>query len=282
MLSALAVDNTVLHETANRAVVSVTGLVGISPVRRSVRPRPTADGSIDETRYRDESLITVAGETFGTVEQAIAEFRAVSGAFLATLDRPGLLTWTEGLTGLALQRTVKLASALEPALSEAAGIVRYGAVLAAADPAAYSQTLTTAYGNALSGGGGGDVFPDVFPDVFAASGGGIAAFTNAGNAPTRPLLRIYGAATNPTVVHPDGRRIALTGVVSDGEYIEVDLSARTITRVLSGVRTPAMNMLDPATTRWFALAPGTTNLQLVAASFDAGAHLEISGRSAYT
>lgn len=281
MLSTLALNGVTLHETSHREVVSVAGLVGISPVRRSARERPTADGSIDDSRYRDESLVTIAGETFGTYDEAFSEFRILSTQFLSTLTSPGLLTWTEGVTGLALQRVVKLASAVEPTLTEGPAILRYGAVLASSDPSAYSQTLTTAVGNTLSTLGGGMVMPFVFPFTFAVSGGGLATFVNSGNTITRPLLRIYGDCTNPIIV-VGLSRITLVGPVAAGEYVEIDLSARTITRVsTAGISTSAMSMLDAANTQWFSLAPGSTTLQMLASTFDAIAHLEVVGRSAY-
>lgn len=293
MLSALSIDDqtgaaVTLHETSARSVLSVDGLVGIAPVRRSVRQRPTGHGAIDESRYLDEALTEVVGDVYAaTQELTYAELRTVLAPMLATLDgNAALLKWTEGATGLALQRLVKLASAVQPTLSEAAPLLRYQAVFAAQDPRAYSQTLTTATGAALSSAGGGDTFPDTFTatagDTFDTSGGGTASFTNAGNRPTPPVLRIYGQVTNPQVVHPDGRRIALIGDVAASDYLEIDVQARTINLVQGAVTTSRLDLLDAAATRWFELAPGTTVLQLVGSPFSGTARLDVLGRSAYT
>jgi hypothetical protein len=278
MLSALAINGTTLHETSSRQVKSVVGLIGLSPTRRNVRIRPTADGAIDDSKYRDESLITIVGDTSGV--NAFSEFRVISAALLATLTTPSLLTWTEGAAGLALQRTVKLASAVEPPLEEAALVLRYGIVLSSADPVAYSQTLTTATGNTLSAVGGGRTYYMTFNWTYAAAGAGTASFTNSGNAPTRPLLRIYGVVTNPSIIL-GSKRISLLGTVSSGEYVEIDLSTRSITRVTGSIRSDAKNMIDPVGTQWFSLPAGANVLQLVAYSFDASARLDVIGRSAY-
>jgi hypothetical protein len=233
--------------------------------------------------------MALEGEIMSTagVVDAYAEFRAITAPMVATLGdgSPALLKWTEGASGLQLQRLVKFAGGTDPTLSEAAAVLRYQAQFYAEDPAAYSQTLTSAVGSALSAISGGDIFPDTFTglsggDTFAPAAAGTASFTNAGNTDTRPLVLVYGNATNPIVV-ADSRRLTLMGTISDGEYLEIDLATRTLTRVNGGVRTGAMNMLDPANSQWFALAPGTTVLTMLAESFSGAAHLEVAGRSAY-
>ncbi|MDP2712093.1 MAG: hypothetical protein Q8O56_12830 [Solirubrobacteraceae bacterium] len=141
-----------LMNTAGREVVEVKGLQGSSPVRRSVRPRPTGHGTIDETRYTDEQLIEIVGDVFGgTPEAAYAELRAITSPLVATLDgQPAMLKWTEGASGLQLQRLVKLASGISPTLKEAQALLRYQAILAASDPRAYRQTETTVVGAAAT------------------------------------------------------------------------------------------------------------------------------------
>jgi hypothetical protein len=285
VLSALALNGVVLHETSTRQVSEITGLIGAPPVRRNVRVRPMAHGSIDSSRYFDEAVVSLVGSTNGLngdIDQAISEFRLISTAFQATLETPGLLTWTEGAAGLALQRTVKLAAETNAKLSEAAAELTYGYVVTCADPTAYSQTLQTIVGSPMSTLAGGATFPLRFPVTFAPGGSGTAVFTNVGNAETLPLLRLYGLAVNPAATLVGGRQIQLNGTIAAGEYIEIDLLRKTLTRVNGSVRTSARGMLDSANSQWFGLpANVTTTVQLLAASFDGGAHIEIVGRSAY-
>lgn len=279
MLSAIAINGLALHDTATREVVSVGGLIGVSPVRRSVRVRPTAHGSIDESRYLDESLITIVGDVFGTQEECFAELRTLSQAFMATLESPGILSWTEGATGLSLQRTVKLASGVEPELSEGSGILRYQVIFAASDPVSYSQALTTAVGNPLSAVSGGKTYPLTYSYVYALSAGGSATFLNAGIRPTAPLLRVFGTVVNPQIVLGD-KRIVLNGSVTAPDYLEIDLHERTIFLVQAGLRISRLGMLDPST-RWFSLPAGESTLTLLGSEFDGNAKLTILGRSAY-
>lgn len=287
MLLSLTLDDaagvavTIHAETGKRSAVSARGLVGIAPVRRSARKRPTGHGSIDESQWTDEQIVDIVGEVMSTVSiaDALAEFRLVTTPMLQTLTAAALLKWTEGAAGLALQRLVKLASGVEPVLSEGAAIVNYQAQFASADPRAYSQTLTSAAGVALSSLGGGMVMPFVFPFTFTSSGGGTVTFTNAGNRPTPPVFRIYGMCVNPQIVNlTTGVRITILGTVASGDFLELNTLDRTVK--LNGTTSRA-NFYDAATSTWFELPPGATNLQLVAGTFDGTARLDVLARAAY-
>ncbi len=150
-------EDIVLHEDTNasrRLVAEATGLFGISPLRQSRRVRPQAHGSIDETKYGEGSLITLDGTVWSTVsiEAALEEFRKVSQVAQETLDYgPALLKWTEGVSGLKLQKLVRFADGFDPPFKEALAFIDYHAQFFAEDPRAYSQTLTTQVGASLSG-----------------------------------------------------------------------------------------------------------------------------------
>ncbi len=171
MLSLLTLNDSegnahVLHEdtsASRRLVKSVTGLVGITPLRDSKRVRPQAHGSINETAYQEGSLIAIDGEVWsiassGQIEDALEELRAINKVCMETLPTPGfpaygpaLLKWTEGVSGLKLQKAVKLDSDLDPTLQEAAGFIPYHVQFFSEDPRAYSQTLTEATGGTITG-----------------------------------------------------------------------------------------------------------------------------------
>lgn len=275
----------VLHETTKRALTSALGLVGVSGVRASVRSRPTAHGSIDETRWTDGATIALEGEIISQVGlvDAFAEFRETVRPMLETLDSgPALLKWTEGASGAGgnqLQKMVRLAGSIDPPIQEGAAILRWNAQFMAEDPRAYTQAETQSVGIALAAASGGMLMPFTFPFTFATSGGGTVSVTNAGNRPTPGKYRIYGSCVNPQIVLlGSGLRLAFTGTVAAGDYLEVDVSARTIR--LNG-STNRQNLLDPAASTWFELAVGTNNLQLVASDFDGAARLEVFSRGAF-
>lgn len=290
MLSSVTLaDNTgadiTLHQDATngkRWLTLATGLRGIQTLRSSKRVRPQAHGGINETRYEDGRSITLTGEIMSTVsiEDAFSEFGLVAAPMIQTLDTgPALLKWQEGSTGNALQRLVKLDGDLDPPFQEGQATLTYQAQFFSEDPRAYSQTLTTITGTALSASGGGMVFNKVFPFTFSSSGGGTVAFTNAGNRPTPPIFRIYGMCVNPVIAIVGGSlKLSFLGTIASGDYLEIDVSKRTIK--LNGASN-RYNFLDSANSSWFELPKGTSNLQLIAGTFDGTARLDVLGRSAF-
>ena len=70
---------------------------------------------------------------------------------LQTLDyAPALLKWTEGNTGLQLQRLVKLDSEIDPPIQGGASLFTFQVAFYAEDPRAYSQTPTTVTSSVVS------------------------------------------------------------------------------------------------------------------------------------
>lgn len=289
MLSTLTLDDQTgaavqLMNTAppyKREIVSVTGLYGVGALRDSRRVRPQAHGGIDETRYEDGRLVSLVGQIASTVSLAdlYNEWRLVTAPMLATLDGSAAnLKWTEP-SGLSLQMAVRLASDIEPPLHDQASMLDYQVQFFAQDPRAYSQTLQTITGTVLSSSGGGMVFPKKFPFTFASSGGGTVSFTNGGNRPTPPIFQVYGQCVNPQIVCLDtGVRIVLNGTIPAGQYLELNAAKRT---VKMGGTVGAANFYDAANSTWADMpANATSNFQLIAASFDGVARLDVQGRNA--
>lgn len=242
--------------------------------------RPQAPGALDETRWEDGKVIALEGEVSGeTLEDAFDELRVITDACLETLDvGPALLKWTEGNTGNALQRRVRLASDLDPPIEEGAALLRYAVQFFAEDPRAYSQTESSG-SSSISGGGGGMVLPDPFTITFDPSLGGIFAVNNAGNRPTPATFKVYGQCVDPIILLVDtGDRITLSGTINLGDYVEINTAERTVK--LNGV-TSRLDLLDSANTQWFELPKGTATLRMLASSNDANALLHAAYRSAY-
>lgn len=290
MLSLVTLDDStgmpvVLHsdsETSKRSLTSALGLRGIANLRTSERVRPQAHGGINQTRYEDGRTITLVGEIVSqvSIEDCFNEWAEVSAAIMQTLDSgPALLKWTEGETGNELQMLVSLYGDYEPTFSEGASIISYQAILFAEDPRAFSQTLTTETSTPLSSLGGGLVLNAPFPWIFSSSGGGTVSFTNSGNRDTSPTFSISGQCVNPQIVLLEtGQRISIDGTVDAGTSLVIDVANRTVEL---GDGTNRLNFYDSADSTWFNLPTGTSNLQLIAASFDSGAALTVTGRDAF-
>lgn len=290
MLSSVTLDDNTgaavtLHtDTVNgkRSLTGATGLRGIQNIRENKRVRPQAHGGINLSKYEDGRTVTLTGEIMSTVsiEDALAEWATVAAPMMQTLDSgPALLKWTEGATGNQLQRLVAIDGDLDPPFSDGQAVVSYQAQFFAEDPRAYSQTLQTVSSSPLSTSGGGMVFPKTYPYTFSSSGGGIVAFTNGGNRSTPATYRIAGMCVNPRIVLVGtGLALAFNGTIADGDYLEIDTAKRTIKLNSTANR---YNFLDSPNSTWFELPPGTSNLQLVAGTFDGSAFLTVIGRSAW-
>lgn len=211
----------------------------------------------------------------------MAEFRTIIAVALTAQEVPVLLTWTEGTAGGTpgpLQQYVKLAGASEPVLEGGSSRVRYQLQLSAADPRAYSTTLTTATGA-----------------TFGTSG--LTLFTNSGNRPTPALIRIYPSNTGnltsalvtnlgaPGGPYPVGQIQCTSDAIAagSGNYLEIDLATRSATLVTSGItRTPRNDMINSASTRWFeGFEPGVSTLGCSGSGSTTNARVDVLGRSAY-
>jgi hypothetical protein len=221
-----------LHRTDSRHIYAATGLIGVTPPRQVVRPRPSAHGFINDTRNTEGRLIVLEGRLLGeqSATDMFSEFYAVAGAMLETLDYgEALLKWTiDG--GPSMQAMVKLHGELEPPVEVGPNILAYQAQLLAQDPRAYSQTESSTTGAPLASAPGGWTFPRTLSITFSSSTAGGASVENLGNRPTPPIFRVYGQVVNPQIllVGTD-YRIALTGTISAGDYLEVDVQNRSIT-----------------------------------------------------
>jgi hypothetical protein len=271
-----------LHRTDTRHVYAATGLIGVTPPRQVVRPRPSAHGFINDTRNTEGRLIVLEGRLLGeqSATDMFSEFYAVAGAMLETLDYgEALLKWTiDG--GPSMQAMVKLHGELEPPVEVGPNILAYQAQLLAQDPRAYDQSESSSAGDTLSSAPGGWTFPRTMPIRFNVSDAGTAAVENLGNRPTPPIFRVYGMCVNPQILLTGtDYRISLTGTVGAGDYLEIDVQNRSIT--VNGT-TPALSFLDAASTQWFELPKRTSTVQLLAGSFDTSAHVQVIYRSAYT
>lgn len=288
MLSSITLDDAngtpiILHDEASgkRGIERALGFAGIGSLRDDRRVRPQSHGGIDTTRWEDGRLMVIEGAVWSQLGQddAWAEWDAIVSPMLETLDvGPALIKWTRA-DGVELQRYVRLASEVDPEISEGAAMLRYQAQFYAEDPRAYSQTLQTVTGEEIFATGTSTV-PLILPITFAPSGGGTVAVNNAGTRPTPFIGRIYGYAAGSVslTLVDDGRKIALSGDIAPGDYVEIDTQAKTLK--LNGT-SPVQDLLDSANTQWFELPKGASTLQLAAGANDTVTRTDVLLRSAY-
>lgn len=270
------------HETATRAVKRVEGLVGIPGVKSVIAKRPQRHGSKVRSRFMSDRPITIEGECHGSsYTAAFAEFDALCAVLYQTLEAPALLKWQRGGGGLQLQQLVKLDDEDLTILEEGAKLVAYQAHLRAEEPRAFSQTLKTGIGGAISSGGGGLTFPFKFPLAFIKSGSGTVSISNTGIVPTPAVIRVYGYALSPTItLLGTGEQLVFTGEIQAGSYIQVDMTQASPTVKLNG-STNRMNLIDTKNTSFFEIPTGTQQVRMLASNWDPSAHVEVELRDAY-
>jgi hypothetical protein len=200
----------------------------------------------------------------------------------AAYENPATLIWTPAALA---ERQCTVYVDEKPDIGDDDGVPFYMIPLVSEDPVAYGTALKTQNTSIVAaGGGGGLIFPFDFPMNFAdPSGNGAGNFTNAGDLPSFPVVRIHGDITNP-VVHNEttGLRVALTesGLsIPSGQYVEIDMLHETI--YLNGdTSAPLYDALDVEVSMFWSLEK---NINIVRVSGDSpsGAYGELIWRDAY-
>lgn len=127
----------------------------------------------------------------------------------------------------------------------------------------------------------GFTFPMSFPLAFEGSPGPGTTVTNDGDAPSFPVIRLYGPMSNLLIENlASGRQLVFPGTIDAGTFLEVVTSTKAIT--LGG--DPALSRytaLSRLVSSWWPLEPGPNLVRLRAGTWSGAARAELSWRSAY-
>lgn len=266
---------------SNRLTGQCSGLHGLPQPRKITRARPGQHGEINNTRYYGSRQPvwngTIHRAAVGTLWD---EHDAIMAALWGAVEEPRLLKWTR-TDGISLQSWVKLADAMDPVLraEDSGTVLRYQLTFDREDPRNFSQVETEVTGAALEELGGGMTMPASMPVTFTTSSGGQATIVDAGPIGTSPVYEIHGAVVAPTIRIVDTMQdIVIADEIGSGDYLEIDVRARA---ALLGGTTHREDLVDFSLTTWADLPPGQSTVQLLAASFDPGAHVKVRYRPAY-
>lgn len=237
------------------------------------------DGTDDGTLYHGASLVSVRAAAVATdtaTKQAVIDRL---GAFMRPGVRPFLhYTLEDGgdERRVALRAQNRSAPLTSPWMH-----VMQDVLAAWVNPRGVQESadeITVEVPASSSGAEAGIVFPVVFPLAWPyAPGSGSTLATNDGNASAMPVIRMYGSATNPRLENiTTGQTLefgsATVGdlVLAAGEYVELDVRARTVT--LDGDAADSRyQYLNFADSEWWSLAPGVNELRYYPEAFDPGA-----------
>lgn len=107
--------------------------------------------------------------------------------------------------------------------------------------------------------GGGAVLPFILPVILAPSSGGSGSLVNSGSGNAFPIIKLTGPLTNPYLANNTvGKFMQLNYTIPAGHYVTIDMAKKTI------LLDDSSSILSTKTSDsdWWAVIPGTNNLQL--------------------
>lgn len=147
----------------------------------------------------------------------------------------------------------------------------------AADPRQYDDTGDTAIVG-VSSVTTGRAYPRTYPLTFGGGSSNAIAALNAGNFSTRPMARILGPATNPSILNSNtGEKVKFALTLASGDFLDVDFDAKTA--VLNGTTSRYGTLTSDST--WWELAPGLTTVQFAADTSSGATSLTFTWASAW-
>lgn len=236
----------------------------------NVEQRAADDGGWPDQAYRAPRVVelglTLVGPDFLTVSKSI-------NAIESGLPLNALGTLVVDDHGLQLQANVRKSGDLVADRKAAKAAVSLS--LIAPDPRRYATNTVTA-STGLPVTTGGLVLPLVLPLSLAATmSSGVLSVTNDGNADALPVFTITGPCpAGATITHRGtGASLRFTEAIGAGHTLTIDTASRTA--VLDG--TASRTVIGT----WFSYSPGVNEIGFSASSYDAGALLTSTHRSAW-
>lgn len=246
-------------------------------VRENMADRTELDGSIQGPQFYGKRPIVLTGQINApdsiTRNEMAARIKRASNA----MRKNATLTWTPDGGSQMFTRVRRQA----PPRITGNWLKKFQIPLVAADPRIYSTTLTSSSVLASPASENGRTYEKTFDFSYGLpTPSGILNVINNGDGESPPIIRIWGAGSNPTLTNvTTGQSLVLNYTMVTGEeYLELDFFARTIK--LNGVvnRYSALNFAD---SEWWYLQPDANEIRLGWSSFTTGAKMEVFYRDAW-
>jgi hypothetical protein len=251
--------------------------IGLPAVRAVTAPRPDQDGEDDTTAHHGAAAVAMDLTLTPGVATLIG-LRDALRAFCHPASRPFLVVEEDGRQRRIRLRADQLAAPLTDPLHQ-----RVQVSWRAPDGVMESLAEQIGTSGAVTAGEGGRSYPRSYPLSYAASSPvGAVTVTNDGTVPVRPVLRLYGPATDPRVENQStGERLIFTGLtLLAGDWLEIDCCEKTA-RLNGLVSQSRLSRLDFPNSTYLRLLPGMNTVRYYPVSFGDGARLEVRFRSAW-
>ncbi|MFJ2174324.1 phage distal tail protein [Streptomyces sp. NPDC087851] len=243
-------------------------------IRAEVQQREADHGAWFTPGYLGERPITLAGVIIAPDRTALDD--AMERARVAAGLSDTLLVVQDAVPKQAIVRRSG-----RPALQYVTDTkATYSLLMTAADPRRYETTQQSGTTGlpVVTGGLTPPITPPV--TVTATTVAGQIVATNIGTIATRPVLRIDGPVTNPTVFaqYADGtvRRLAYSDTIASGEYLTIDVDAKQV--LLNGTASRRRYL----SAQWPDIPPQQSmTFQFAASGYNSSALLTATWRSAW-
>jgi hypothetical protein len=251
--------------------------IGLPTARAVTVARPDQDGEDDTTAHHGAAAVTMDVRLRGK-DQSLIVLRDALRAFCHPAKRPYLVVEEAGE-----QRRIRLRA--DQLVGPITNPVHQQVQLSWRAPDGVMESLAEQIGtsDAVTAGSGGRSYPRTYPLTYAESSPvGAVTVGNDGNVAVRPLLRLYGPASDPRVENQTtGERLIFEGLtLLAGEWLEIDCLEKTAR--LNGLANQSrLAQLDFLNSTWLRLLPGMNTVRYYPVSFGDGARLEARFRPAW-
>lgn len=261
----------------------MTGWEDLPEIQSADADRPTDHGAWPGARYAKSRL--VGGQVWllpdadGGGPAALDTVRTLRQALALRDEERWLAVRVHGET-LAVRARVGRRVVPTDQTYATQGVAKASVQWIAADPRRYQPTERTA-GTEPPEPEAGLTWPLVWPlDWGQALSTGDLALDNEGSAPTHPVITFQGPCTTPSVTEQTtGRRLRYGITLAAQDQLVVDTTEGTV--VLNGTASRRYTALpDSGPEELFTFDPGRSELSFRADSFQAGARMTVTWRSA--
>jgi hypothetical protein len=237
-------------------IMGVTGL-GQPDVRSSDLDKSTEDGSYYGVDTYQARTIGITLSIKGTsAVDALAKVKALSAAWQlngATVQ-PLVVQLPGGVPLTSNGRPRRYDDGDLAKLKT--GLVEVTLEYYAADPILYSgaNSAQATFAAVLPG----RTYPATFPRSYGGGSSGTVTVANSGDYAVKPLVSIYGPATNPFVSNDTtGKRVTLSIVLASTDRLDIDMAAKTV--MLNGTASRRSSVVGIP--QWWSITPGSNTLR---------------------
>ena len=271
----------VLGDDENTFMISISGWDDLPGVDSANSLRPSAHGAWAGHKYASQRIITWEGRFAPLPDNWTSEIKSMRNAFTIPPDHNEQIIYIRTRD----ETLIAYGSVVARAMPGDYDYSNYGAKLTlqfeCSDPRRYSSTEFSSVIALSVSPDQGLMYPLVYPlDYGDPPTPSIGTLLNDGNMDTPLTINIYGPLENPKIINQTtGRKLDFAIPLTSTDYLVIDTRKGSV--LLNGVADRIYTRsLSSSPILSFNLAAGDNNMRILADSWDVGASVDFSWRSA--